>query len=98
MSARDLPADCFPSSVCLSSRLSLPASFRGASSSLLSQAHKDARTYCTFSQDHTPPALTEAVIFSRRRAFVCGNVGVGLQYGEVENSHYRGEKRRSSGG
>lgn len=24
------------------------------SPSLLSQAHKDARTYCTFSQDHTP--------------------------------------------
>lgn len=43
-----------------------------------------------------PPALTsptEAAIFSRRRALVCGNVGVRLQRGKVENIHYLGKKR-----
>lgn len=93
MSALDLPADCFPSSV----HLFFPSSRRPS-------FHKHTKTLAPTVHFHRitlPPALTspaEAVIFSRRRAFVCGNVGVRLQRGELANIHYRGEKHRDSGG
>lgn len=94
MSALDLPAappPLAPSAIPPSLRLlAAPRllSFREHTKTLAPTVH--------FLGITLPPA--EPVIFSRRPAFVCGNVGARLQRGELQNVHYSGEKRPDSGG